>query len=57
MIDRVGLFGYSIALVIAGITMLLDIFSYFFVKWPEMEEAHLPSLRVLIKEVFSNKRL
>lgn len=56
MIDRVGLVGYTIALVFAGITLLLDIASYFFVKWPEMEESHLPSLRVLLKEVFSNKR-
>ncbi len=56
LIDKVGLVGYSIAIGVAGVTMLLDIASYFFVKWPEMEEAHLPSLRVLLKEVFSNKR-
>ena len=36
--------------------MLLDIAGFLFVKWPEMEEAHLPSLRKLLKEVFSNKR-
>ena len=56
LIDKVGIVGYSIALGIAGVTMLLDIASYFFVKWPEMEETQLPSLLVLIKEVFTNKR-
>jgi len=56
MIDRVGIIGYTIALVLAGITLVLDIASYFFVKWPEMEETHLPSLKALLKEVFSNKR-
>ncbi|MFH1513764.1 MAG: MFS transporter [Bacillota bacterium] len=56
MIDRVGLTGYSIALVLAGITLLLDIGCYLFVKWPEMEETHLPKLRVLLREVFTNKR-
>ncbi len=56
MIDKVGLIGYSIALIIAGITMILDIASYFFVKWPEMDETHLPPLRTLLKDVFSNKR-
>ncbi len=55
MIDRVGLVGYTIALGIAGISLLLDIASYFFVKWPEMEEAQLPSLPTLLKEVFRNK--
>ncbi len=56
MIDRVGLVGYSVALGIAGLTMIVDIAGFFFVKWPEMEEAHLPSLRKLLKEVFTNKR-
>ena len=56
MIDRVGLVGYSIALAFAGITLLLDVACYLFVKWPEMEQTHLPSLRVLLKEVFSNRR-
>lgn len=56
MIDRVGLIGYTIALVIAGIMMLLDIAGFFFIKWPEMEESHLPSLRQLLREVFTNKR-
>ena len=56
MIDRVGIVGYSIALVLAGIMLVLDIAAYFFVKWPEMEQTQLPSLRVLLKEVFSNKR-
>ena len=55
MIDRVGLIGYTIALGIAGVSMILDIASYFFVKWPEMEEAQLPSLPTLLKEVFRNK--
>lgn len=55
MIDRVGLVGYSIALVIAGISLVLDVACYLFVKWPDMEQTHLPSLRVLLKEVFSNK--
>ncbi len=56
MIDKVGLVGYSIALGVAGVTMILDISCFFFVKWPEMEEAHLPSLGKLLKEVFTNKR-
>lgn len=56
IIDKVGLIGYTVALIIAGVTMLLDIASFFFVKWPEMEETHLPTLFVLLKEVFSNKR-
>lgn len=56
MIDRVGLVGYTIAIFVAGIMMLLDIVGFMFVKWPEMEEAHLPSLGKLLKEVFSNKQ-
>ena len=56
MIDRVGLAGYTIALAIAGITLVLDVACYLFVKWPEMDETHLPPLRALLKEVFSNKR-
>ncbi|MBN1778567.1 MAG: MFS transporter [Clostridiales bacterium] len=56
MVDRVGLVGYSIALAVAGVTLMLDIVCYFFVKWPNMEEAHLPPLLTLLKEVFSNKR-
>jgi len=56
IIDRVGLIGYTIALLVAGVTMVIDVASYFFVKWPEMEESHLPSLWKLLKEVFSNKR-
>ncbi|HPF88325.1 MAG TPA: MFS transporter [Candidatus Limiplasma sp.] len=55
MIDRVGLVGYSIALGIAGVSMVLDIACYFFVEWPEMESAELPSLPSLLKEVFRNK--
>jgi MFS family permease len=56
IIDKVGLIGYTIALLVAGVTMVLDVSSYFFVKWPEMEEAHLPSLTKLLKEVFTNRR-
>lgn len=56
MIDRVGLVGYSIALGVAGVAMLLDIAGFLFIKWPPMEEAHLPSLGKLLKEVFSNKQ-
>lgn len=56
IIDKVGIVGYSIAIGLAGVTMLLDIASYFFVKWPDMDQTHLPSLIVLLKEVFTNKR-
>lgn len=58
MIDRVGLPGYSIALVLAGVTHMVDIACFFFVKWPPMAETqdtHL-SLWGMLKEVFSNKR-
>ena len=56
IIDKVGLIGYTIALLVAGVTMVMDICCYFFVKWPEMEEAHLPSLVKLLREVFTNRR-
>jgi len=56
LVDKIGLVGYSIAIAFAGLTMLLDVACYFFVKWPEMEVSHLPTLGKLLKEVFSNKR-
>ena len=56
MIDRVGLIGYSIALGIAGVSLILDILGYLFVQWPEMEATQLPPLRTLLKEVFTNKQ-
>lgn len=55
LIDRVGLVGYSIVIGISGVAMLLDIASYFFVKWPEMETSDLPTLPAMLKEVFHNK--
>lgn len=57
MIDKVGRPGYSIALVLAGITQLVDISCFFFVKWPPMEEApgKQPSLLNMLREVFANK--
>jgi len=57
MIDRVGRTGYSIALVLAGITQLMDIACYFFIKWPPMTESEddHTSFFAMIREVFSNK--
>ena len=57
MIDRVGMPGYSIALVLAGLTHLADIACFFFVKWPPMAqlEDDRTTLRGMLKEVFSNK--
>ncbi len=57
MIDKIGIAGYSIALVIAGISMLLDISCFIFIKWPPMPEkteTHT-SLFAMIREVFQNK--
>jgi len=57
MIDRVGLPGYTIALVLAGVSQLMDITCFFFVKWPPMSEDKGPrmSLWAMIREVFANK--
>lgn len=57
MIDHVGRTGYSIALVLAGITQLMDIACYFFIKWPPMAESEgdHTSFFAMIREVFSNK--
>lgn len=57
MIDRVGLVGYSIALVLAGITQLMDIICFCFIKWPPMAENQTNdvSLSAMIREVFTNK--
>jgi len=58
MIDKVGKPGYTIALVLAGITQLMDIASFFFVKWPPMEvpPGKQPTLLKMLREVFANKR-
>jgi len=57
MIDRVGITGYSIALVLAGISQLMDITCFFFIKWPPMPESKddHTSLLTMVREVFSNK--
>ncbi len=57
MIDRVGMSGYSIALVLAGITQVMDIACYFFVKWPPMADTQgdRTSLLGMLKEVFANR--
>lgn len=57
MIDRVGRTGYSIALVLAGITQLLDVACFFFIKWPPMAESEgdHTTFFAMIREVFSNK--
>jgi MFS family permease len=58
MIDKIGMAGYSIALVIAGISMLLDISCFFFIKWPPMPEKTETNATLLsmMREVFQNKR-
>ncbi len=58
MIDRIGLEGYSIALVLAGITLVADIACFFFVKWPPMnenEERDHTTLTQMLREVFRNR--
>ena len=57
MIDRVGLPGYSIALVLAGVSLVMDISCFFFVKWPPMAEPTVAktSLLTMLREVFANK--
>jgi MFS family permease len=58
MIDRVGLAGYSIALVLAGIASVADLSCFFFVKWPPMSdnsERDRTSLLEMLKEVFRNR--
>ncbi len=65
LIDRIGMPGYSLALVLAGVTQLMDVACYFFVKWPPMTDGGidgeagtkdaLPSLPAMIREVFANK--
>ena len=39
LIDRIGRPGYTIALVLAGITQLMDVLCFFFIKWPPMAQA------------------
>ena len=58
MIDRLGMPGYSIALVLAGITHIADIACFFFVKWPPMTASVgvKTSLVGMLKEVFTNSR-
>ena len=57
MIDHFGMPGYSIALVLAGITHLADIGCYFFVQWPPMTESVgvKVSLFGMLREVFTNR--
>lgn len=57
MIDRIGLLGYSIALVLAGVTQLMDVAAFFFVRWPPMTQDDTPriSLPAMIREVFANR--
>jgi len=57
MIDRIGRPGYTIALVLAGITQLMDVGCYFFIKWPPMTESEgVPlSFFAMLREVFTNK--
>jgi len=58
MIDRAGLAGYSIALVLAGISTVADIACFFFVKWPPMSdnnELDRTTLPEMLREVFRNK--
>ncbi|MCE5341992.1 MAG: MFS transporter [Eubacteriales bacterium] len=57
MIDKVGIPGYTIVLILAGVSMLLDVSCFFFVKWPPMpEKSDVPaSLFAMIREVFQNK--
>ncbi len=58
MIDHVGLAGYSIALVLAGISSVIDLCCFFFVKWPPMSdtaERDRTSLFDMLKEVFRNR--
>lgn len=57
MIDHVGIVGYSIALVLAGISQLVDILCFFFIKWPPMLETSTkrPSLLAMLREVLANK--
>ena len=44
LIDQVGQIGYTIALVLAGITQLMDISCFFMVKWPPMAEEESPRI-------------
>jgi len=57
MIDRIGRPGYTIALVLAGITQLMDVGCFFFIKWPPMAESEGTSLSffAMLREVFANK--
>lgn len=58
LIDQVGQIGYTIALVLAGITQLMDISCFFMVKWPPMAEEESPriSLFSMIAQVFANRK-
>lgn len=59
LIDEYGAVGYTVALVMAGVTSMLDIVCFFFVKWPPMLEPEggvdQTPFRVMLKEVFANK--
>ncbi len=58
MIDHLGIPGYSVALILAGITQLMDVACFFMIRWPPMAEVKedRTSLPAMLKEVFANKR-
>ncbi|MDD3410825.1 MAG: MFS transporter, partial [Eubacteriales bacterium] len=59
LVDRLGNAGYTIALVLAGVSMMVDISCFFGFEWPEMpataEAKQMPSFGSMFKEVFQNK--
>ena len=59
MIDTLGEIGYTIALVLAGVTTIMDIVCFLFFKWPDMAEPEggvdRTPIRVMLKEVLVNK--
>lgn len=60
IIDALGATGYSIVLVLAGITGVLDLLSFLFVEWPPMARAQEnekgESPFAMLKSVVKNKR-
>ena len=57
MIDSLGASGYTIALVLAGVSYMLDITCFLFFKWPPMTRSDEPqkSFFTMLREVFANK--
>ena len=59
MIDVLGVVGYSLALVLAGVSAILDIASYFRVDWPPMLAPESGDEKtpfgVMLREVLTNK--